>query len=227
MLGIIPEKYHAKCEFLLETGIHANDYSGETLTRQTDRIIRVLYVGRITPYKGLEFLIRAVAKLPKDILKKISLEIVGAGEKGYETRCRRLVSDLRIEKETIFLGPLRKEEVHDHYRRADIFAFPTLAETSGNVILEAMAMGLPVISTNYGGPSEIIDAGSGVLIDPDSPEQFIEEMCQALEILIRDKSVRQKIGAKARDRALGDFAWSKKGALIQKIYERLVGTNSN
>jgi len=173
MLDIIPNIYHSKVLFIPETGIDAEKYAKETCCRVTRQEIEILYVGRITPYKGLEFMLRAIAELPIEIKRRTLVHIVGDGEPEYERRCRTIAENRCTPANVLFHGRRSKDDVMQFYREADIFCFPTLAETTGNVLLEAMAMGLPVVSTKYGGPMAVVDRESGILVEPNAPDSFV------------------------------------------------------
>ena len=222
MLDVIPTKYHQKVDLLPETGIDADAYSLESFRRTSESQVAILYVGRITPYKGLEFLIRAFANLPPELRTKTTLDIIGEGEADYENRCQTIANNLHVNKQIRFHGRLKKDEVMQHYRQSDIFAFPTLAETTGNVLLEAMAMGLPVVSTNFGGPSDVVDSESGILIAPDNPDSFVRGLSRALHRLITNREHRVSFGANAQQRVFSKFSWHAKGVQINKIYEGLL-----
>lgn len=222
MLDILPEEFHSKVEFIAETGIDSDAYHGESSDRPNSGKTIVLYVGRITPYKGLEFLLRALAKLPGEIIKNTRAHIVGAGESNYEKRCREITAQLHLADHVIFHGRCSKRAVLEHYRRAHIFCFPTLAETTGNVLLEAMAMGLPTVSTNYGGPAAVVDSKSGILVNPESPESFSAGIAEALQGLILNGDLRKTIGAHARQHVLKTLSWHSKGEQISDVYDRLV-----
>lgn len=222
MLDILPAEYHSKVEFLAETGIDADLYRDEPMFSSDKDEVTVLYVGRITPYKGLEFLLRGVAMLPTHILKSVRVAVVGSGEEKYEQRCRRLLAQAGLSDRVTFYGRIDKAEVLDHYRAADIFCFPTLAETTGNVLLEAMAMGLPIVSTNYGGPAAVVSPDSGILVDPDSPEAFSAGISAAIKDLVVQRDRRILLGKQARQHVLSNLSWDAKGRQISEIYDRLV-----
>lgn len=221
MYDILPVEYHSKVEILAETGIETSDYVGETSHRQSKDELTILYVGRITPYKGLEFLIRALGFLPSQLLHSTRVKIVGSGEASYEDRCQRIAGDIGVGDNVKFLGRCSRAETFDHYRSADIFCFPTLAETTGNVLLEAMAMGLPIVSTDYGGPAAVVDDDSGIKIAPDNPDGFAAGIADALRELLSNTELRQSMGARAQQHVFSALSWDSKGDRIASIYSEL------
>ncbi|HAJ45234.1 MAG TPA: hypothetical protein DCL54_01465, partial [Alphaproteobacteria bacterium] len=120
------------------------------LTRQSlkDRPDRVLAVGRLVPEKGHVDLIRAIAKLPRSVTLTI------AGEGPYRLEVERVIAELGLAERVQLLG--YQADLAPVYAEAKVFVLPSHTEAFGNVLVEAMGYGLPVISTSCGGPSEIL-----------------------------------------------------------------------
>ena len=118
-----------------------------------------------------------------------------------------------------FAGYRTGDDLADHYAACDLFAFASLTETFGNVVLEAMASGLPVVAVNSGGPGEIIQPGlTGVLIQPDAPPSTFAD---ALIRLVDDAEERSEIAASARAYALTQ-TWDAIMGALRKRYLRIV-----
>jgi glycosyltransferase involved in cell wall biosynthesis len=223
MRRIIPERYQRRgVEVLLETGIDPDEYHACTPERPTRDTVRLLYVGRVVPYKGLQFLIRAMAAVGQHVRANLHLTVVGDASSAYGRTCKEMAQALKLSGQVEFLGRLSKSAVQRIYGASDIFCFPTLAETSGNVILEAMASGLPVVTVDYGGPGEIVNESCGVLADPGSASHLIESLADGIARLASDKARRLQLGAIAQARAFTKFSWDYKGDRIAKIYSTLV-----
>ena len=142
----------------------------------------VLFVGSGFVRKGVEYLLKAVELLPEPI----TVMIVG---KGSERKMMKFVKKQRV----IFCGPQR--EVHKHYAASDIFVFPTIYEPFGNVHLEALASGLPIVTTKLSGASEIIKDGlQGFVIDKPEDIRTIAE--KILFLTAKDKN--QMMSSEAR-----------------------------
>ena len=166
---------------------------------------RLLAVGRLVEKKGHETLLLAAAAL-RDRGLEFSLRLVGEGPEW--PRLQRLVHELRLNDRVVFLGPLSEAEVRAEFENADIFALPCRKLPSGdqdglpNVILEAMAHGVPVASTRLDGIAEaIVDGESGVLADQDDPAAFAEQIRR----LIEDVDFRIRIGEAGRKRVAEHF----------------------
>jgi glycosyltransferase involved in cell wall biosynthesis len=220
MLDLIPEEFHDKTEIVLETGIRGADFQ-EYAPAAAGKQFTLLYVGHIIPYKGLEFLVRALGKVNGQTRRALHLQVIGDGG-AYAGKCKKIVHQLGLADRVTFHGRLPHEQVMQWYRRADALCFPTLAETSGNVILEGMAMRLPVISVNYGGPSEIVDSNTGILIDPLDPDYLVLGIAAALERLVANPEGARSLGAAARRRVLDEFSWEAKGRKIRSIYDAIM-----
>ena len=135
--------------------------------------------GRLGAEKNFEVLFHAVAKA-KPKLGKFRLVIAGDGpeRKPYE----KLVAGLGLKDEIRFLGYVTRKEVLDLVEASDLFVFPSVTETQGMVILEAMGRGTPVVAANALGPSEILAAGKGGwLAKPDDSDDFAAKILLALK----------------------------------------------
>jgi glycosyltransferase involved in cell wall biosynthesis len=147
----------------------------------------LLYVGRLAREKR-------VAWLPPmmEVLGDARLAIVGDGPMRAE------LEERLADTSTVFTGYLEGEDLARAYASADLFIFPSASETFGNVVLEAMASGLPVIAPRAGGPVDhVIDGENGFLFDPDD----LEEMVSLAQWLASDLTYTRRLGAAARAHA--------------------------
>lgn len=145
------------------------------------------HVSRIAPEKNVEYLARALERVAL-ARPRARMLIVGDGP---------LREDLEAQLPAAnFAGYRTGEDLADHYASADLFAFASRTETFGNVVMEAMASGLPVVVLNAGGPGEFVRPGeTGLLIDPDAPpERFAEALVEMLDHTDR----RQRMAEAAR-----------------------------
>ena len=114
-------------------------------------------------------------------------------------------------------GVLRGEELASAYRDATVFVFPSRTETFGNVVLEAMASGLPVVVSHLGGPAEILgDCGGGEVL----PEISVEALVEAIERLLSDPESRRDAARRARARA-EEFAVRTMDSRLAKFYRKV------
>lgn len=169
--------------FLFPRGVDTEQFSPAHRTRPHEGPPRLLYVGRLAIEKNLGWLVRFAQRHPEH-----ELELVGDGPLRPELQ--------RALPRATFHGFLDGAELARAYADADLFAFPSLTETFGNVVLEAQASGLPAVVTDRGGPAEIIvDQQTGLVA---GDEQAFE---QALLTLAADPARRREMGLAARARA--------------------------
>lgn len=178
-------------------------------SKEARHLKRILFVGLLVPVKGLQYLFKALAQLRLET-DDWHLDIVGDGpaRKEYE----RLALILKIDEKIIFHGIKSKKEVAEFMRQADIFILPSLWENLPCVLIEAIASGLPIVSTLTGGIPEIIDDEVGVLVPPGN----IEKLSDAIAFMIANinKFDRLKITQKAQR-----YSMEAVGKLLTKIYK--------
>jgi glycosyltransferase involved in cell wall biosynthesis len=144
-----------------------------------------------------------------------------AGEGPEWARLQRLVHELGVADNVTFLGPLMEPEVRAEYRRAAVFALPCRVLENGdrdglpNVVVEAMAHGLPVASTTLAGVSEaVVDGECGLLVPPGDESGLAD----ALQRLLSDGALRSRLGAQARRRVVSRF---ERGANLPAVHAAL------
>jgi glycosyltransferase involved in cell wall biosynthesis len=176
----------------------------------------ILYAGSLYPLKGVHDLIRATSNVRKRGLEA-ELTIVGEGQQ--KEALIALTRALDIEEHVKFEGFVPYSSMPKYYKRSDIFCFPTLGEPFGKAVIEAMACGKPVIATNAGGPSEIIqDKVDGILVPPSNPEAIAQQIIRLLE----NKNERRRLGERARETAVNRFSWSKIAEKYHQLYSGLL-----
>jgi rhamnosyl/mannosyltransferase len=159
----------------------------------------VLYVGRFAYYKGLEYLIKAVPLLPQNV----KVVLVGDGEE--KLKLLSLVKELHLEERVIFIPPVKDEELPSIYRGADVFVLPSIArsEAFGLVACEAMACGVPAITTEIGTGTSFynVNGKTGLVVNPREPD----ELKQAIQRILKapDEKGWKK---ETRERILFDFS---------------------
>jgi glycosyltransferase involved in cell wall biosynthesis len=165
----------------------------------------VLVVARLVEKKGVDVLIRAAARLHATGAE-FAVRIAGEGPEW--ARLQRLAHELGVAERVSFLGPLTESEVRGEYTRATVFALPCQLLANGdrdglpNVLLEAMAHRLPVVSTTLAGVREaVVDGESGLLVAPRDEVGLAD----ALERLFADGALRARLGTRARERVAERF----------------------
>jgi len=181
--------------------------------------VNLLFVGRLVPYKCADLVIEAIAKLSPEVLRNVTLTIVGDGSERAELESQ--VQDLHLEQQVKFTGWINHQETRNYYQASDIFCFPSIREFGGAVVLEAMASGLPCIVVNHGGIGEYVTEQTGFRIEPISTEYLLQELTQKIQLLVEDHQLRSQMSQQAIQRAQ-EFEWSHKAAQMLTIYRELV-----
>ena len=177
----------------------------------------ILYVGRIAPEKDVDIAIDTFLSLPQHLRNESHLLIVGDGP------LQRSLSSKK-EKQITWTGFVEGENLAKIYASSDLFLFPSPTETFGNVVLEALSSGLPVIAANAGGVKHLVEHNqSGYLCEPKNITQFVTYTSMLLE----KKEVRKAFSIYARKTALSqswDHIFEK---LITSFYEVLEKQKTN
>lgn len=184
-----------------------------------DGKINILFVGRLEQRKGLGYLLNACAKI-KNSLPNFRLIAVGPGTV-LRLRYEKLVKDMGLTDNVVFVGFVPSDELPSYYRSADIFCAPaTGGESFGIVLLEAMACGKPVVATNIQGYAGVLAHGEEGLLVPPRDE---ESLAHALLSLLNDKSLRLQMGAKGRTKA-EKYSWPNIARQIMDYYDSLLSS---
>ena len=184
----------------------------------------LLFVGRPTPVKGLEILLRALARLKADGFRDTTLRLVIVGGDRNErpdderARLRALADGLGVGAWLDFKGPQPQPALPDYYRAADLCLVPSHHESFGMAALEAMACGAPVVASRVGGLATTIQDGvTGVLVPPRDEVA----LGAAIASLLADEPRRLTLGRHAA-RWAQSFAWPSVTRLLLDVYEELV-----
>ncbi|MEG4535459.1 glycosyltransferase family 4 protein [Microcoleus sp. D2_18a_D3] len=121
-----------------------------------------------------------------------------------------------------FTFGLSQEKCAIKLKQADALVLPSLRECGGAVVMETMAVGLPVIATNWGGPTDYIDSTCGILVEPTSKEGFVKGLTDAMLKLAHSPELRQSMGCAGRERVRQHFDWERKVDRILEIYQQTI-----
>lgn len=181
----------------------------------TGRPLRLLYAGRLLALKGIHLGLESIAKARAEGVD-VEFNIVGSGP--YEARLRRQADRLGIAAAVHWFPSIPQAELFARYREADAVLFPSLHDSSGNVVVEALSFALPVICLDLGGPAEIVTDESGCVVRTAGLDEtgVIAGLAKAIELLARDGSAYERLSAGALVRS-GELAWDKQMERIMKL----------
>ena len=218
----LPRGVRGRVVRLFESGVDLEIWKPAQASEQGARRndIRFVFTGRFVDWKGVQFLVPALAKAVARH-PGCSLDLVGGGELDAEIRAtidrEGLAGVVRMH------GWLSRPDAARIVREADVFVMPSLRECGGTAILEAMALGKPVITTNWGGPADYVDASCGLLVDPSSPEAFIDGMADAMVRLASSPELRRELGDGGLRRVRRDhLAWDAKAVRVLELLDEVV-----
>jgi phosphatidylinositol alpha-mannosyltransferase len=202
---------------IIPNGIEMEHFSTDGPRRPefSDDKLNILFVGRLEKRKGLEYLIRACSIIKKEF-SDFRLIVVGSGTR-FRRKYRRMINDLNLDN-IVFTSFVSKEELPEYYRTADIFCSPaTGGESFGIVLLEAMACGKPVVASDIVGYASLLTHNEqGLLVEPANEEA----LAQALLTLLKDGSLRRKMGEKGLATA-PRYSWSNVARQVLDYYSSL------
>lgn len=182
--------------------------------------IRLLYTGQLHEYKGVHTLLEALALLAKSgSPKRYSCTIVGRGTAVYEEKLRKMADDLPVPVE--FTGRVGHDRMGSIYREHDIFVFPSIwPEPFGLTHLEAMASGLPVISTVNGGQGEFLEEGSNALtFSPGQSEQLARQILRLSE----DAQLYHALVEAGREIVENKFTFARYVSELEELLRSAIG----
>jgi glycosyltransferase involved in cell wall biosynthesis len=131
----------------------------------------------------------------------------------------KLSHDMGLKAIAKFSGWMNQADCARRLDAADVLVLPSLFESGGAVVLEAMAMGLPVIATAWGGPLDYLDSSCGVLVAPNSREGLVAGFVSAIMMLADSSDLRHQLGEAGYRRARLYFDWEKKIDRILELYD--------
>ncbi len=177
--------------------------------------LQVIFTGRLSDQKGVDFLIRAWQDVQR-AHPQACLLLLGKDEEGG--KFQKLAAELHLDSVIRFLG--HSEQVLPYLRSSDVFVLPSLFEGLSNALLEAMACGLAVVTTNIGGTCEVIRADlDGLLVEPAD----VSGLADQLKRVLGERALRERLSIQARKRVEEQYTLDRTVARYAALYMRLGG----
>lgn len=202
-----------RCLYLPENAIDPARFARRR-ERAAATPIRLVFVGRLVPYKCPDLLIQAAAEQAK--AGKVQITLVGDGPMRGQLEAQ--VRDLGIEDAVEFAGWMEHTKVQDTLAGSDVLVLPSIREFGGGVVLEAMAVGLAVVVADYAGPAELVTEQTGWKVPMADSGQLVAGLSAVLDELIDRPEKIDECGRNALRRAEAHFTWSAKARQLAQVY---------
>ena len=178
----------------------------------------LLFVGRLVPYKGIEYLLSAL-KILHNEFADIHLLIVGDGE--LKEKLTHQADKLGITRQVNFVGHIPNSRLPAFYVNSELAVLPSISrlEAFGITLIEAMACGKPVVASSIPGVKEVVHEGAtGFLVPPKDPTA----LARAISRIIRKKNLAEKMGRRARKRVEEKYTWKRVASSYDRLYSDLL-----
>ena len=213
-------KINSKKLTVIPNGVDISNFNPNISSKFLDNYIvdkenykKVIFVGRLDPQKGVEYLIRSIPSIINEY-NKVHFFILGNGR--LEFKLKNLVKVLRVQSYITFINMIPLEKMPEFYASADIFCLPSLHEGFPLSIAEALSMGLIIVaSATEGIPEAIVENENGFLIQPGDSNSLVKKLIKALSLndeKVREISKRNIILAKKR------YSWEILVKQIEDVY---------
>jgi len=196
---------------IIPNGVDVEHFSPDVapIEEFDDGKLNILFVSRLEKRKGLNYLLQAFRRVKEEIPNS-RLIVVGPGTR-LRRRYERYVARSGL-KDVVFVGMVSYDDLPRYYQTADVFCAPAIgSESFGIILLEAMAMGKPIVASNIEGYASVISHGADGLLVPPADK---DKLAQALISLLNDEALRQEMGAMGRIKAL-EHSWEH---IAQKVF---------
>ncbi|MGB8951129.1 MAG: glycosyltransferase [Candidatus Aminicenantales bacterium] len=220
----IPAKYSGKIFGFPVNGISTDEIRLNFSRPPSGELFRVLTAGRMHRLKGFALAIRAFALFVRTHPES---EFVIIGKGPEESRLRRLIRELELAHQVRMIPWLPREKLLHAMFASHVMVFPSFRDGGGAVVVEAMAVGKPVVCLDSGGPGFHVQPEWGIKIRPGKPDVVAEEISIALERLSGNKELRESLGRAARKRVEEFYLWEKLGERLQEIYRLALDADLN
>jgi glycosyltransferase involved in cell wall biosynthesis len=221
----MPENVRDRCVFIPENAV---DLAKFPLTPRDapdlnpDLPLRLSFVGRLVALKGVDMLLEAAAPLLK--AGGATLDIIGDGPE--RARLQSLIESLGLTASVRMEGWIDHAKLGPRLRESDLFVFPSIREFGGGTVLEAMALGVPPVVLDHGGPPELVPPGTGFVLPMTTRDDIIHRL---RDLLLNVQTQRERLadtGRRAQDHVRTYYTWPAKAQQIVEVYQWMLGRRS-
>jgi len=178
--------------------------------------LRLLYVGKLIMLKGIDLALKALSISGTNA----TLTLIGTGN--YLSAAKQLTKEFGLENRVFFRGQLTRDQVLALYPEFDVMIFPSLHDTGGYSVIEAMFNEVPVICLDCGGPAMAVQPGCGIKVPIGVRKQVTEGLASAIRQYDQDRQLLFAHGKAARKSILEHYDWDQKGIQMNEVYEQVL-----
>ncbi len=210
--GELQKHFRSSSRVICEVGMSGTE-PVELKQRESDEPLRICWSGIHHPGKALPLLLRAAARLPKEM--NYSLRILGDGPSHREWRA--LATRINVENRCHWYGHLSRDRALNVMRSCHVFAITSLKELTSTVTIEAISLGLPIVCLDHCGVADLVTGTCGIKISTRSIRQIESDIAEALTVLYRDEPLRYRLAKGAIERSL-QYSWQSKMPALEEVY---------
>ena len=188
-----------------------DEYKNLPIRKGNNDILKIVFVGRLIGKKGIAFLVDALSLMPTDM----NWELLIFGDGDDHALIEKQIADSGIGKNVKLMGNRPLNQIAEAYQQADVFVLPSLRETSGNVLLEAMAYAVPIVAFDTSFCRLLKEVDCGVFINTEQALNNIkEDYCKAIVTLGQDKELAKQMGMNGYKYVNSKLTWDEKYRII-------------
>lgn len=212
------DRWYDKVVYIPENAIPSELFHDQ-VEKPPHQPLRIVFVGRLVPYKGADMLIEACADLVR--AGRVHVEIIGDGPQKNDLA--KQIQTLGLGEGVTLAGWLDRKVAAEHLRQAHVLGFPSIREFGGGVVLEAMASGAVPVVVDYAGPSELVTADTGYLVPLGDRPAIVAGLRRQFDALAADPAPLVRKASRARERVLRWFTWQRKAEQMADVYAWVLG----
>lgn len=210
-------RYGRPMIYVPENGIDTDRFGSSARSAKRDTKLRLIFVGRLVPYKGADIAMEACRELLQ--AGKAHFDIIGDGPD--MARLMSLKAELEIEQSVTLHGWKSHDDVAACLRTADAMVFPSVREFGGGVVLEAMASGVVPVVVDYGGPGELVTPACGFAVPIGPRKALVQQIASIVADMAAGKHDLQSMSVAAVTRIEQLYSWQAKAQQIAQVYQWL------
>lgn len=218
----IPHELQKRCVFIPENAVDLAKFPlkpREPALTDAAQPLRLSFVGRLVALKGVDMLLEAAAPLLRT--GGATLDIIGDGPE--RARLQSMITALGLAASVRMDGWIDHSKLGDRLRQSDLFVFPSIREFGGGAVLEAMALGVPPVVLNHGGPPELVPPGTGFVLPMSTRDDIVDRLRDLLFTVSAQRDALVEAGRRAQEHVRSFYTWEAKARQIVQVYDWLLG----